>query len=166
MCLWIVSPGQGWQTGPPIGQGLSSGRHPRLTLASTHCIFKNFTDIEFSLPDRSASTECLPHPWAQIKGPHLFPAFLHTFLWFRRIWKRTLTMACGEVGDVILSSIFPVVTRKTESPFLKRKVVSFSLASFIMAWDKILCCLDNQIHCGSFECFTPMWYKWALRKVW
>lgn len=49
-------------------------------------------------------------------------------------------MACGKVGDVILSSTFLVVTQKTESPFLKRKVVNFSLLWFALlhsSWPEI-----------------------------
>lgn len=115
-------------------------------LTSTHYFFflKLYWLIAFSQPDYSAPKEHLPHPWAQCKGRHLFPAFIHTFLWFQRIWKRTLTMAGGKVDDVTLSSIFLMVTWKTESEFLKRKVFIFSLLwfdLFHLSWPEIRFCL-------------------------
>lgn len=54
--------------------------------------------------------------------------------------KETLTMACGKEDDVTLSFIFLMVTWKTESPFLKRKVIDFSLLWFDLhhlSWPEI-----------------------------
>lgn len=84
-------------------------------------------------------------------------------------------MACGKVDDVILSSIFLVVTWKTESPFLKRKVVSFSLLWFAflhLSWSEIrfyvskttkMNTLSNVLHqysepmgkCGKYGLLLP-----------
>lgn len=139
-----MCPGQGWQTGSPTGQGLSSGRHPRLTLASTHCIFKSLLAYRIQPARPFSPYRVLATPVSPVQGDTSVPSFPTHFSLVSKNLKENTDHGLWESRWCHLVIDLPRGHTEDRVPISKEKccqlpsaVVCFS--SFIMAWDKILC---------------------------